>query len=283
MATYVIGDIQGCYRELLDLLDKINCDTARDQLWFTGDLVNRGPHSLEVLRLVKDLDRQTVVVLGNHDLHLLAVAHDPANRRRKDTLDEIIGAPDRAELLDWLRARPLFHRDAGLGFTLIHAGLPPQWDIAETAEHAKEVELLLGRADNGGFFEHMYGDQPAAWSADLEGWARTRCITNVFTRLRYCDESGKFALDEKGPPGTQPAPYQPWFTVKSRRTKKERIIFGHWSTVHLGNIKNFKKYNVYPLDTGCLWGGALAALRLEDETWFSVPSRQPRKFESTGD
>ena len=279
MATYVIGDIQGCYRELLDLLDKINFDSARDQLWFTGDLVNRGPQSLEVLRFVKNLDKHTIIVLGNHDLHLLAVAHAPENKHTKDTLDPILKAPDRAELLDWLRTRPLFHRDAELGYMLIHAGLPPQWDIGETAEYAREVENLLRQPDSDDFFEHMYGDKPDTWSPDLKGWKRIRFITNALTRLRYCDEDGHFALEEKGPPGLQAAPYQPWFTLKSRRTKKEKIIFGHWSTVYLGTIRNFHKYNVYPLDTGCLWGGTLAALRLDDETWFSVPSQQPRKFD----
>lgn len=278
MATYVIGDIQGCYQELLDLLDKINFDPARNQLWFTGDLVNRGPQSLEVLRFVKNLGNQTVVVLGNHDLHLLAVAHDPANKHTKDTLDDILAAPDRKALLKWLRTRLFFHRDTELGFTLVHAGLPPQWDIMEAAEYAQEVEKVLRQAAYADFFDHMYGDQPDSWSADLKGWKRIRFITNACTRLRYCNESGKFALDEKGPPGSQARPYQPWFTIKSRKTKKEKIIFGHWATVHLGNINNFKKFNVHPLDTGCLWGGSLTALRLDDETLFDVPSRQPRRF-----
>ena len=278
MSTYVIGDVQGCYLELLDLLDKINFDSARDQLWFTGDLVNRGPQSLEVLRFVKNLDQHTIIVLGNHDLHLLAVAYDPENKLTRDTLDPILRAPDRTELLDWLRTRPLFHHEAGPGYTLIHAGLPPQWDIGEAAEHAHEVEGLLRQPDSDAFFEHMYGDKPDAWSPNLKGWKRIRCITNALSRLRYCDEDGRFALGAKGPPGSQDAPYQPWFTIKSRRTKKDKIIFGHWSTVHLGNINNFKKFNVYPLDTGCLWGGTLAALRLDDDTWFSVPSKQPKIF-----
>jgi bis(5'-nucleosyl)-tetraphosphatase (symmetrical) len=278
MSTYVIGDVQGCYRELLELLDVINFKAEYDQLWFTGDLVNRGPQSLEVMRFVKDLGEETIIVLGNHDLHLLAVAHDPGNKHKKDTLDEILATQGRNELLDWLRTRPLFHRDDKLGFTLVHAGLPPQWDIVEVAEHAREVERLLRQTDYAEFFAHMYGDQPDAWSDDLKGWKRIRFITNACTRLRYCDESGKFALDEKGPPGTQAEPYQPWFTIKSRKTINEKIIFGHWSTVRLGNIRNFRKYNVYPLDTGCLWGGTLSALRLDDEAFFSVPSRQAKKF-----
>lgn len=276
MATYVIGDLQGCYQELLDLLDKINFDPAQDRLWFIGDLVNRGPQSLAVLRFVKNLGRETVVVLGNHDLHLLAVAHDPANRHRKDTLDEILAAPDRKELLDWLRTRPLLHREDQYGFTLVHAGLPPQWDLEQAEHYAREVEDILAQSCPDAFFEHMYGDQPQAWSPHLKNWKRIRFITNALTRLRYCDEQGRMALEEKGPPGSQAQPCQPWFTLKSRRTGRKKIIFGHWSTVHLGDIKDFSQFHVYPLDTGCLWGGTLSALRLDDEKWFAVPSRQPR-------
>ena len=278
MATYAIGDIQGCYQELVALLDKINFDPASDQLWFTGDLVNRGPQSLEVLRFVKQLGDKTIVVLGNHDLHLLAVDFDPANKHSKDTLDAILTAPDSNELLEWLRTQPLFHNNKELGFTLIHAGLPPQWSIDQAAELAREVEDVLKANTFNEFLEHMYGDQPDRWSDTLKGWDRIRFITNAYTRLRYCDESGRCALNEKGPPGTQASPYQPWFAVPSRRSKNEKIIFGHWSTVHLGNIKKFQEFNVYPLDTGCLWGETLTALRLNDEKRFSVPSQQPRKF-----
>ena len=278
MAVYAIGDIQGCYQELLDLLDKINFDQTNDQLWFTGDLVNRGPHSLETLRFVKELGDKAIVTLGNHDLHLLAVALNTANKQPKDTLDAILEAPDRNELLDWLRHLPLLHHDKGTSFTLIHAGLLPQWDIQQAIELAHEAENALNANNFTVFFEHMYGDKPDRWSDVLRGWDRLRVIINTFTRMRYCDEKGNFALKEKGPPGTQAKPYEPWFTITSRKTKKEKIIFGHWSTIHFGNIKNFQEYNVYPLDTGCLWGGTLTALRLKDEKSFSVPSRQPKAF-----
>jgi len=278
MPVYAIGDIQGCYQELLALLDKINFDTTNDRLWFTGDLVNRGPHSLETLRFVKQLGDRAIVTLGNHDLHLLAVVLNTAKKLTKDTLDSILTAPDRMELLDWLRTRPFLHHDESTGFTLIHAGLPPQWDLKQATDLAHEVEDALRINKFTVFFEHMYGDKPDRWSDDLTGWDRLRMIVNTFTRLRYCDEQGRLALKEKGPPGSQSKPYQPWFTISSRQTKKEKIIFGHWSTVHLGNIKNFPEYNVYPLDTGCLWGGTLTALRLEDKKYFSVPSQQARTF-----
>jgi bis(5'-nucleosyl)-tetraphosphatase (symmetrical) len=279
MSVFAIGDIQGCYQELIDLLNEINFDQANDQLWFTGDLVNRGPHSLETLRFVKKLGDKVIVTLGNHDLHLLAVSLHTEKKNPKDTLDTILEAPDRRELLDWLRCRPLLHHDQDSGFTLIHAGLPPQWDLQQASALANEVEATLGSEKFTDFFKHMYGDKPDHWSDDLQGWNRLRMIINAFTRMRYCDEDGNFALKEKGPPGSQPEPYQPWFTIKSRKTRKEKIIFGHWSTIFLGNIKNFLQYNVYPLDTGCVWGGTLTALRLDDEKWFSVPSSQPKRFE----
>lgn len=281
MAVYAIGDIQGCYAELLALLDKINFDPSNDCLWFTGDLVNRGPQSLEVLRFVKQLGDKAIVTLGNHDLHLLAVALNTANKLTKDTLDSILTAPDRMELLDWLRTRPLLHHDKNTGFTLIHAGLSPQWGLQQATDLAHEVEDALSTNNFMVFFEHMYGDKPDRWSDDLTGWDRLRMIVNTFTRLRYCDKQGRIALKEKGPPGSQSKPYQPWFTIPSRQTKKEKILFGHWSTIHFGNIKNPEKFNVYPLDTGCMWGGSLTTLRLEDKKWFSVPSRQPKIFKAT--
>src|SRR5690606_20362170 len=186
MATYAIGDIQGCHRELLDLLDAIRFDAPRDRLWFTGDLVNRGPESLEVLRFVRALGAGTVVVLGNHDLHLLAAAARRERLRPKDTLDEVLQAPDRDELLEWLRRRPLAHRDAALGFLMVHAGLPPQWSAAEAVERAAEVEAVLGSEAAADFYAQMYGDGPSRWQPDLAGWERLRFITNCLTRLRFC-------------------------------------------------------------------------------------------------
>lgn len=258
MAVYAIGDIQGCFDELLALLEALSFEPRRDVLWFAGDLVNRGPKSLDVLRFVKSLGDQATTVLGNHDLHLLAVAHAHARLRRKDTLDEILRAPDSDELLDWLRHRPLLHHDATLGFTMVHAGLPPQWDLTEALGYAAEVEAMLHGPRYIAFLKHMYGDKPAQWSDNLKDWERVRFITNCFTRLRFCDAEGRLELNEKGPPGTQPAPYIPWFEVSGRRSRNCNIVFGHWSTLgdHATN-------QVYALDTGCLWGGELTALRLD--------------------
>jgi len=257
MAIYVIGDIQGCFDELQRLLERIAYDPRHDRLWFAGDLVNRGPKSLETLRFARAHD--AIVVLGNHDLHLLASARLPNHRKRKDTLDAIINAPDADELLDWLRHRPLLHHDKATGYTLIHAGLPPQWDLAMARARAHEVEQVLRGDDFPAFFEHMYGNRPHKWKDKLQGWDRLRCITNCLTRLRYCDEQGRLALDEKGPPGSQPKHLKPWFEWPERRSRDMKILFGHWSTLgaYSGN-------GVHALDTGCLWGGSLSALRIDD-------------------
>ena len=276
MSTYAIGDLQGCFDELKDLLDSINFDESRDQLWFTGDLVNRGPQSLECLRFVKSLGDIAVSVLGNHDLHLLAVVQNGNHKRQKDTLDEVINAPDSNELLEWLKERPLLHYENEIDFMLVHAGLVPEWDFDQTKNLAIEVIQTLSSTELPGFLDYMYGNTPEQWSDDLDGWERIRFIINCFTRMRYCTASGQLVFEEKGPPGSQAKNIQPWFTFPSRKTKNKKIIFGHWSTVHLGNIKNFSEYNVFPLDTGCVWGGELTALRLEDEKWFSVPSRQEK-------
>jgi bis(5'-nucleosyl)-tetraphosphatase (symmetrical) len=258
MAVYAIGDLQGCYDELRALLAKIGFSPDRDRLWFTGDLVNRGPKSLETLRFIRDLGDCALTVLGNHDLHLLAAAHDPTYARSKCTLRPVIEAPDRTELLDWLRRRPLLHHDETLGFTLIHAGLPPHWNLSRARAHAQEVEKALQGDRFEDYLEHMYGDEPARWSDELRGWDRLRYITNCFTRLRYCDLQGRLALQEKGPPGSQEAPYRPWFEIPNRASRDLRIVFGHWSTLGPRDDPG-----IYPLDTGCLWGGKLTALRLD--------------------
>lgn len=278
MATYAIGDLQGCLRELEDLLDLVNYDRRNDRLWFTGDLVNRGPESLEVLRFVRAIGESAVTVLGNHDLHLLAVAGGHASIKKNDTLDSILSARDRSGLLDWLRSQPLLHGDHGLGFTMIHAGLPPQWDLRQATELARELEVMLRGDACGKFLARMYGDRPSVWRDDLSGWDRLRFITNCFTRMRYCDPDGRLALKEKGPPGSQPAPFLPWYEIPGRKTRQEKIIFGHWSTLWLGTQPDFARWNAYPLDCGCVWGGELVALRLEDGKPYSVPSRQPKRF-----
>lgn len=271
MPVYAVGDIQGCYEELIRLLDQLGFDPSTDRLWCVGDLVNRGPDSLEVLRFVSGLGERVVCVLGNHDLHLLAVAAGQGERLRpQDTLHAVLAAPDRDELLEWLRHRPLLHTDAELGFTLVHAGLPPDWDLAQASARARELEAILHGPDPGAFFHAMYGNTPHAWSDRLEGWERLRFITNCFTRLRYVTPDGGLELKAKGPPGTQPPGCVPWFAAPGRRSAGARIVFGHWSTLEL-HSRVARSHRVYPLDTGCVWGGALSALRLDDETWFRMP------------
>jgi len=258
VAVYAIGDIQGCYDELRRLLDRLEFEPASDRLWLCGDLVNRGPRSLAVLRFVQSLGEGAVTVLGNHDLHLLAVASGNLRKHADSSLDDVLGAPDRDELLYWLRHRPLMHEDPESGFCLLHAGLPPQWDKAQALACAREVEAVLRDEEgHGDYFAHMYGNEPALWSDALQGMARWRFITNCFTRLRYCDLSGRLGLKEKGPPGSQSVGYLPWFAIPDRRTRGTPVLFGHWST--LGYLTTG---DVWSLDTGCLWGGALTALRI---------------------
>ncbi|MGH8507131.1 MAG: symmetrical bis(5'-nucleosyl)-tetraphosphatase [Gammaproteobacteria bacterium] len=269
MAVYAVGDVQGCYTTLLALLEKVQFDADRDHLWCTGDLVNRGPDSLSVLRFVKALGRRAVSVLGNHDLHLLAVANGIRTPRRSDTLQAVLDASDRDVLMDWLRARPLLHRDPAHRLVLIHAGLPPQWDIALACRCAAEVEAVLRGDDYVNFLRLMYGNTPELWSPDLQGWDRLRFITNCLTRLRFCDPAGTIALDNKGPPGTQAAGYGPWFETPQRRSRGTSIVFGHWSTLRLTGAE-IERYHVYPLDSGCCWGGELTAMRIEDRQFFSV-------------
>ncbi len=273
MATYAIGDLQGCYSELIDLLGQIDFDGGSDRLWFTGDLVNRGPQSLDCLRFVKALGRTAVTVLGNHDLHLLAMAAGKMTLKKNDTVEDILTADDREELLDWLRHQPLMYYDKG--YLMVHAGLPPQWDAERARELASEVETVLRSDGADEFYDHMYGNQPDTWSEDMEGMDRLRYITNCFTRIRYCHEDGRLDLDDKNPPGKQIEDLIPWFQFDSRATKHIPILFGHWASLPFGNIKDFTPYNVYPLDTGCVWGRRLTAMRLEDGKMFSTPSRQP--------
>jgi bis(5'-nucleosyl)-tetraphosphatase (symmetrical) len=268
MATYAIGDVQGCFGALRALLGRIGFDRERDTVWFTGDLVNRGPQSLGVLRFVRGLGDRAVTVLGNHDLHLLAVAAGASKHKPRDTLQNVLSAPDRDELLEWLRRRPLLHHDPGLGWLLVHAGLLPQWDLARALALAQEVQRLLTGAEAREFFAHMYGDLPDHWREDLAGVERIRVVINACTRLRYCDLEGNMDLRHKGAPGTQPPDLVPWFHVPTRCTRNIRIVFGHWST-----LGQYRSEEVTCLDSGCLWGRSLTAVRLDsDEPHFaSVP------------
>ncbi len=268
MAVFAVGDIQGCYDELMQLLERIRFDPAEDSLWLTGDLVNRGPKSLQVLRYVRDLGQRAVCVLGNHDLHLLAVATGTAQAKTGDTLDAVLTAPDCDELLHWLRQRPMLHHDAALGYTLIHAGLPPQWDLSTAQSCARELETVLRSDRHVEFFRHMYGNEPRRWSPTLTGMERLRFIVNCYTRMRYCDAEGALDLKAKGAPGSQPEGLMPWFEVPGRLSRELHILFGHWSTV--GESHN---RSILPLDTGCVWGGRLTALRLDGDGsggWYCV-------------
>jgi bis(5'-nucleosyl)-tetraphosphatase (symmetrical) len=260
MAVYAIGDIQGCYTELRSLLDRIAFDADKDELWLTGDLVNRGTDSLSVLRFVRGLGDSARCVLGNHDLHLLALACGARRGSRRDTLEELLAADDAEELIHRLRHRPMLHHDESLGWTMVHAGLPPQWDLATAFTCAQELESRLQRADYASLLAVLFGDLPDAWSTSLSGIERLRFTTNCLTRLRYCQADGKLALAYKGAPGTQPDNLMPWFRVPHRASQQLRIVFGHWSTLPLLN-----ETNLLALDGGCVWGGRLVAARLDGE------------------
>ncbi|WP_457665306.1 symmetrical bis(5'-nucleosyl)-tetraphosphatase [Thiolapillus sp.] len=260
MAVYAIGDIQGCYDELQALLEQLRFDPADDRLWFVGDLVNRGPRSLDTLRFVSSLGDRAITVLGNHDLHLLALASGNKRFKDSDHLNQVLDAPDRDELISWLRHRPLMHHEKKLNFTMIHAGLPPQWNLATAQACAREVEAVLRGPDYREFFDQMYGNKPNRWDPDLEGMDRLRFITNCFTRLRFVTKKGKLKLKLKGTPLGQKKKYIPWFNHPHRLTRNDRILFGHWSTLGYQH-----RQNTWALDTGCLWGGALTALRIDQE------------------
>ena len=269
MAVYAIGDVQGCFDALRALLDKLKFDPVADRLWFAGDLVNRGPKSLEVLRFVRSLP-QAVTVLGNHDLHLLAVAAGQAPAKKLDTIADVLIAPDRDELLGWLRTRPLLHHDTALGWTLVHAGMLPMWDLVTAQRLAREAEHFIERSEHNELYAHMYGDTPDHWDDSLGGWARIRVIINGFTRLRYCDRLGHMDLRPKMAPGQQPPHLLPWFLVPGRRSADMRVVFGHWSTLGVRQGDG-----VIALDSGCLWGGLLTAVRLtQHPNFIDVPCHQ---------
>lgn len=258
MAVYVIGDIQGCYDNLQCLLSKIDFNKKSDQLWFVGDLVNRGAKSLKTLRFIKALGHSAVCVLGNHDLHLLAVAYQHSSVCAKDTLSPILRAKDKDELLDWLRHRPLFHYNDD--FCMLHAGLPPQWDFSTAKKMATKIEHELRGNHPEKFFKQMYGHQPDLWSDQLKGYEQLRFAVNCFTRMRLCDATGRLNFKYKGKLGRQPKHLIPWFDLPHRKNAHLKIIFGHWSALgyHQSN-------NCYAIDTGCVWGGRLTALKLDEK------------------
>lgn len=263
MATYAIGDLQGCFAPLQALLDAIGFNPSRDRLWQVGDIVNRGPDSLAALRWAKGMKDALVTVLGNHDLHLLAVAEGIEPAKRGDTIQDILDAPDRDELLGWLRSRPLMHVEDGLA--LVHAGLLPQWTVARARELAAEVEAVLRGDHYHDFFAHMYGNHPDHWDDGLHGMERLRVITNAMTRLRFCTPEGRMEFAHKGEVHVRPEGFLPWFEVAGRQSAGEFVVFGHWSALGYRLGADFAA-----LDSGCLWGGSLTALRLEDRQVFQV-------------
>lgn len=261
MAVWAIGDLQGCHEPTQRLLDKIRFDPARDRLWFCGDLVNRGGESLETLRLVHSLRASSVVVLGNHDLSLLAIGErrEEDQRRVNPDLQRVLFAEDRDALLGWLRLQPLLHADRELGWMMIHAGLAPKWTTQLAEQHAREVELHLQGDGFGKLLKNMYGDRPE-WTPKLTGMDRDRAIINIFTRMRYCSPRGRIAFHEKGAPGTQMPGLYPWYAVPGRAERDLRIVCGHWSTLGL-----FIGHGVHAIDTGAVWGGKLTALQLDSD------------------
>lgn len=255
MAIYAIGDVQGCYDDLRRLLDAIAFDPALDQVWFAGDLVNRGPKSCQVLRFVQSLGNSAITVLGNHDLHLIATFNQLRPLHKKDTLRQVLQAQDGDELVHWLRHRPLFHQDAG--FCMLHAGLPPQWDGAKAAKMAAKAEKVLQGAACMDFLQNMYDDKPRQWSDDLNPQQKIRFIVNCFTRMRYCCANGRLSFKQHRAPGSQPPHLLPWFRVASRKSADLKIIFGHWSALGF-----HQENNCFCIDTGAVWGGQLTALQL---------------------
>ena len=254
------------------MLDLLAFDRRRDRLWLVGDLVNRGPDSLGTLRLLYRMRDRVTVVLGNHDLHLLAAAAGVQRMAsHKDTLAAVLQAPDRSELLHWLRHCPLLHHDAELGYTMVHAGLPPAWSLSMARRHARELEQLLQGPKCPQFMRQIYGAAPVRWSAKLSGWNRARFLLNCFTRLRYCTAAGSINAKEKGPPGTQSKDLVPWFQIPGRKSRRQTIIFGHWSTLRR-TTEHYRRYNVIPLDTGCVWGGSLTVVCLDDGCMYCVPA-----------
>lgn len=271
MPTYVIGDIQGCYKPLKKLLKSVNFKPGKDRLWCVGDLINRGPRSLDTLRFLSDIDDSVRIVLGNHDLHFLAIYYGVAPNRSKDTLQELLDAPDCEALSNWLRQQPLAHfesieTDQGeTDFLMVHAGVAPQWTLEQTLSLAGEVQEALQGADFKTFLSTMYGDSPAKWKKSLTGYDRLRVITNYLTRMRFCNAKGKLNLQVKEGLSSAPAGFRPWFEFQ-QLTPETTILFGHWAALE-GQTGN---PNIHALDTGCVWGRELTMMRLEDRRLFTV-------------
>ena len=282
MATYAIGDVQGCYPELQRLLDKLRFDPAADKLWFCGDLVNRGGESLATLRLIHGLREHCVVTLGNHDLSLLAIAlrKPDAQAKVNPELREVLFADDAPILFEWLRSQKLLHHDEQLGWTMIHAGLAPAWTLRQAQKAAQEVERELSSPRYPRILKNLFGNRPAGWSHRLQGLDRQRATINLLTRMRYCDVNGRIDFEAKDIPGTQRPGLYPWFEVPGMLRRETRIVFGHWSALGC-----FAGLGVYGLDTGCVWGGRLTAMRLDssEPEFVSVAAEPTRKRDPRGE
>ncbi len=286
MATWAIGDIQGCRPELERLLEKLAFDPASDRLWLCGDLVNRGGESLAVLRLLRQLGDAVTITLGNHDLGLLAVAErDEEGRSRVNPdLREVLFAPDAEDILAWLRQQSLLHHDRESNWCMVHAGLAPGWSLRQAGHEAQLVEQVLAGPQHGKLLRRMFGNKPARWTPRLRGIDRQRATINVLTRMRFCDVHGRIDFNAKGAPGTQPAGLYPWFATPGMKQRKERIVCGHWSA-----LGRFAGLGVHALDTGCVWGGRLTAMRLDDADaaasgphYVSVPAEAWREPPAEG-
>jgi bis(5'-nucleosyl)-tetraphosphatase (symmetrical) len=273
VSTYVIGDVQGCYDAVQRLLDEIRFDPAADHLWCTGDLVNRGGQSLQTLRLFHSLGDRFLTTLGNHDIHLLREDwRYPEGGCPNRDIDRILQAPDRTEMVEWLRHMPLAHWSEEHGLMMVHAGVVPQWTRQDTLDRAAELEARLRSPKAGKFFAKMRKNRVRRWDDTRKGWKRRSLIASILTRIRFCDKNGKILSKASGPPGSAKKPYKAWFKHKNRRTLDTTIVFGHWAALGL-----YTKKNVICLDTGCVWGGQLTALRLEDRRFFQVPGRIRKK------
>jgi bis(5'-nucleosyl)-tetraphosphatase (symmetrical) len=280
MATYAIGDVQGCYPELSRLLDKLSFDPSRDQLWFCGDLVNRGGQSLETLRLIHGLRENVVITLGNHDLSLLAIAQrkPEAQSRVNPELREVLFADDAPVLFEWLRNQKLLHYDEALGWGMVHAGLAPSWTLRQALRAAQEVERELSSPRHPRLLKNLFGNRPAAWSSRLQGVERFRASINTMTRMRYCDVNGRIDFEAKGIPGSQKPGLYPWFAVPGMRRREVNMVCGHWSA-----LGRFAGLGVYAIDTGCVWGGQLTALRLdEEEPQYVTVNAEPHRKRPPG-
>ncbi len=260
MTRYAVGDLQGCLQPLQCLLEEVNFDTRQDQLWLVGDLINRGPESLETLRFIKQLGDCTRIVLGNHDLHFLAVASGAIATKKADTFDELLAASDCQQLAQWLLQYPLLYSDPSGDYHMAHAGIPPIWTLQQAHRYAAEVEAALKGEQTKQFFQQMYGNEPAGWHEQLEGWTRLRVITNYFTRMRFCRADGELDFNNKLTTIDKPG-FKPWFYYRQHIACNEKIIFGHWAALEGKTNTN----NIFALDTGCVWGQNLTLMNLETQ------------------